>query len=372
MVVVDEGKKIQLNSPEMLQQLEKLYQLSHDVSISIEEIETLIECLESASENVFKINHDTGIMWLEQLEQIIVDKQPKYIKHKFEDIRDIYIQTGYTSKANKLTKEYNLDAFKQESNEHSSYHHESMPEKWIELTADADKWIDDEESFETVRTLLRHAQRGEVLLAQKALPYALKDIDDSRTVDNPLIKWYLFYHYGIFLLKNDKIEETRQVFEQAIYWAKKEDDFYLQNFRISRLADAFCYKELYTDVVRMMDNISQKENSSVCEHHPFNFGLILYEIEQGNIDKALTFARQINLPDEKYCALDDVLNAYAERGDIPKFLMVANEFNSRENLCFSLAFSLFKLAEYIIQTQKSIDPKAFTQMEKQLRELCQL
>jgi len=55
--------KIQLNSPETLQQLEILYQLSHDISLSIEEIETLVECLGTAAENVFKIKSRNDAMF---------------------------------------------------------------------------------------------------------------------------------------------------------------------------------------------------------------------------------------------------------------------------------------------------------------------
>jgi len=363
-------KKIQLNSPEIQQQLAKIYQLSHDISLSIDEIETLVECLGTAAENVFKIDHKKGILWLEQLEQLIVDKQPKYIELSYYDIRDVYMNTGYTNKANKLTKKYNLDAFKQESNEHSTNHYKSMSDEWSELVAEADDWID-KELIEILRKLLRHAQRGEVLLAQKTLPHALKAIDE-RKVEEAMSKWYLFYYYGIFLLNNEKIEQARQVFEQAIYWAKKEDTLCSQNSRICRVADVFCYKELYTDVIRIMDNISQGGNRSDCAHHPYIFGLISYEIEQGNIGRALAFTRQIKLPDEKYCALDDVLEAYAERGNIKKYLMVANEFNSREKLCFSLVYSLCNLADYIIKTQKTIEQNEFTVMEKQLRDLCQL
>ena len=97
---------------------------------------------------------------------------------------------------------------------------------------------------------------------------------------------------------------------------------------------------------------------------------VLHEIQEGHLDKALEFARQINLPMERYCALDDVLEAYALKGDIENYLIMAGEFNSRENLCFSATFSLSDLANFIILNQQLIPENEFNKLKNRLRKLC--
>ena len=157
-----------------------------------------------------------------------------------------------------------------------------------------------------------------------------------------------------FLLSHEKLEEAREVLDNAVIEAKKEDSQCMQNSRISRLADIYCYKELYDDVIRLMDEVQQEDDSAYCANHPFNMGLVSYEIQQGNLNKALDFSRQINIPVERYCALDDVLEAYAKNGDVDNYLIVAREFNSREDLCFSAAYSLSNLADFIIKNNQLI------------------
>ncbi len=350
----------------IVEQAEKMYQLAHDISISIKEFETLFECLEATSSNVFKVNHNKGILWLEELEQLVINKQPKYINHKLESIRDIYMEQGYTSKADYLTNKNELDAYKIEPYYDNEKRYLSMSEYWSELMIEANSWIG-KESFKIVCQVFLEAQKGDYKAAQLALPIALKTIKDKCKVEIQMHHYYLFYHYGIFLLNNDLVEEGREVLEQAIHWAKKKDDLCSINSYISWVADVFCYKQLYADVVRIMSHISDGERNSQCATHPFNFDVVLYEIQEGNLQGALEFARQINLNGERYCALDDVLSTYANRCDIGNYLMVTNEFDSRENLCFSIAYSLTYIAKYIIDNQKVIENEQFEAMLKQLK-----